>query len=231
MKKMRSAASQERIPVRAGESRRERHRAEIRQRLYRAALKLFAERGFLGTTVEDITEAADVGKGTFFNYFPTKEHVLAAFGMERVAAIEQAYEKARVSPGGVLPILRELTTNLAGQWKESPALLRAIYAAHASCAPVRAELLKRVRKGRQIIARIFSLAQARGEVRRDIPATELARLTQLVFMGVTLGWAMNPEGSIRKTSEEVWEFFSSDFRAHPHKLRSGQGPKTAAMKW
>ncbi|MGH9758295.1 MAG: TetR/AcrR family transcriptional regulator [Candidatus Acidiferrales bacterium] len=226
----RNAGSRERNSKRAREGRRERHREEIRQRLYRAALKLFAERGFLETTVEDITEAADVGKGTFFNYFPTKEHVLAAFGMERVTAIEQAYEKARNSPAGVLPVLRELATNLAGQWKESPALLRAIYAAHASCAPVRAELLKRVRKGRQIISRIFSLAQARGEVRRDIPAAELARLTQLVFMGLTLSWAMNPEGSIRKTSEEVWELFSIDFRARPHKLRSGRGPKTAAMK-
>ena len=186
MKPYRQSEIRERNSRRAGEGRRERHREEIRQRLYRAALKLFAERGFLETTVEDITDAADVGKGTFFNYFPTKEHILAAFGMERVAAIEQAYDKARVSPGGVLPVLRELTTNLAGQWKESPALLRAIYAAHASSAPVRAELLKRVRRGRQIIAHIFTLAQARGEVRRDIPATKLARLTQLVFMGVTL---------------------------------------------
>lgn len=211
----RKAGSPERSATRAGEGRRERHRQEIRQRLYRAALKLFAERGFLETTVEDITEAADVGKGTFFNYFPTKEHVLAAFGMERVAAIEHAYEKARSSPSGVLPVLRELTTNLAGQWKESPALLRAIYAAHASCAPVRAELLKRVRKGRQTIARIFALGQARGEVRKDIPAAELARLTQRVFMGLTLCWALHPEGSIRKTSEEVWELFSSDFRARP----------------
>lgn len=78
-------------------NRRERHRAETRERLYSAALELFAERGFLETTVEDITEAADVGKGTFFNYFPTKEHILAAFGSERVAQIERAYEKASSS--------------------------------------------------------------------------------------------------------------------------------------
>src|SRR5271157_4056974 len=61
-------------PPRPG--RRERRSTETRERLYRAALRLFAERGFQETTVEDITEAADVGKGTFFNYFATKEHVL-----------------------------------------------------------------------------------------------------------------------------------------------------------
>src|SRR5438045_84507 len=60
--------------------RRQRRSAEIRERLFRAALQLFAQKGFLETTVEDITEAADVGKGTFFNYFPSKDHILLAFG-------------------------------------------------------------------------------------------------------------------------------------------------------
>ena len=54
-------------------SRRVRRSAETRERLFRTALDLFARKGFSETTVEDITEAADLGKGTFFNYFPSKE--------------------------------------------------------------------------------------------------------------------------------------------------------------
>src|SRR6202142_1308690 len=119
------------VPPRGG--RRERHRVETRERLFQAALKLFAERGYLETTVEDITEAADVGKGTFFNYFPTKEHVLATFGEERISAIERAVEIARTGKEPILPILKELATSLAGQSGENPALLRAIYAANATC--------------------------------------------------------------------------------------------------
>src|ERR1700734_2255875 len=103
--------------------RRERRRAEIRERLFRSALRLFAERGFMETTVEDITEAADVGKGTFFNYFRTKEHVLATFGAERLASFERALERAKDGP--VLPVLRELTSDLAGPYTENSALLRA----------------------------------------------------------------------------------------------------------
>ncbi|HEV8383818.1 MAG TPA: helix-turn-helix domain-containing protein, partial [Candidatus Acidoferrales bacterium] len=60
--------------------RRERRRAETREKIFRAALGLYAARGLGAVTVEDITEAADVGKGTFFNYFPSKEHVFEAFG-------------------------------------------------------------------------------------------------------------------------------------------------------
>jgi AcrR family transcriptional regulator len=185
-------------------NRRERHRTETRDRLYRAALALFAERGFLETTVEDITEAADVGKGTFFNYFPTKEHILAEFGGQRTAAVERALQQARATKGPVLDVFRELVGDAVGQADKSAALLRAIFAAHASCTSVRDELVKRVHIGRRILAQIFVLAQQRGEIRRDIPATDLARMTQRIFMGVTMSWAIKPESTLRKTSEEVW---------------------------
>ncbi|MGD0963735.1 MAG: TetR family transcriptional regulator [Candidatus Acidiferrales bacterium] len=185
--------------------RRERHRAETRERLFRAALRLFAERGYQETTVEAITEAADVGKGTFFNYFPTKEHVLATFGDERIAAIERAVEEARKQAGPILPVLKNLTIGLAGQSSESAALLRAIYAAHASCLPVRSQLQKRLRRARSLMAEMLDLAQKRGEIRRNLPAADLARLIQLIFHGVTLSWALNPDLGLRETTEGVWE--------------------------
>jgi AcrR family transcriptional regulator len=193
-------------------SRRERHRAETRDRLYRAALALFAERGFLETTVEDITEAADVGKGTFFNYFPTKEHILAEFGGQRTAAVERALQQARVRKGPVLDVFRELVGDAVGQADKSPALLRAIFAAHASCTSVREELVKRSQLGRRILAQIFLLAQERGEIRRDIPAMDLARITQRIFMGVTMSWAIKPDFTLRKTSEEIWDFIQPNLR-------------------
>jgi AcrR family transcriptional regulator len=210
-------------------NRRERRRAETRERLFRAALDLFARRGFLETTVEDITEAADVGKGTFFNYFPTKEHVLATFGAQRIAAVERGLERARRGPA--LPVLEELAADLAGQAKESPALLRAIYAAHASCAPVRAELQKRLKIGRRLLAEIFQLAQDRGEIRRDVSASELARLTQLILLGVAVGWAMNPDASLRGTAEDVWQLLSPSLVADK-KLRpaGARRRRTAAVR-
>jgi AcrR family transcriptional regulator len=203
-KRPRRALLHRRAPV----SRRERHRAETRERLFQAALELFAERGYLETTVEDITDAADVGKGTFFNYFPTKEHVLATFGDERVAVIERAARQARLVKGRVLPIIKNLATYLAGLSAEKPALLRSMYAAYASCAPVRAEMQKRIHAARLLMAEMFALAQQRGEVRRDRSAAELARLTQLVFHGVILAWALCPDSGLLETAESVWELIA-----------------------
>lgn len=52
---------------------RERKKAQTRQRLQEQALRLFLERGYEATTVEQIAAAAGVSHMTFFRYFPTKE--------------------------------------------------------------------------------------------------------------------------------------------------------------
>jgi AcrR family transcriptional regulator len=179
----------------------------MRDRLYRAALRLFAQRGYLETTVEDITEAADVGKGTFFNYFPTKEHVLASFGDERLALIERAVEKSK--QGRVMHAIRELFLDQACRSGETPALLRAIFAAHASSEPVRAKLQNRIVAARLLIAQISQLGQERGEIRSDISAERLGRLVHTIFFGMTLAWTMNPDRSLPRTAEDVWEIVSA----------------------
>ena len=214
------------IPRAARLNRRERRSADIRERLFHAALQLFAERGYLNTTVEDITDAADVGKGTFFNYFPTKEHVLATYGEERLAAIEQALEKARNADGRVLPILKELITGLCGQSSQSPELLRSIFAAHYSSAPVRGALQKRLQHGRRLFAEMFALAQKSGEIRRDLSPTELGRLTHIIFMGLALAWSLNPDTTLQKTADEIWDLLapnlvSSNDEAKRTKARRG----------
>ena len=55
---------------------RERQRLELRSLIYETALELFRTRGFEATTVQEIAITAGIGKGTFFNHFPSKDHVL-----------------------------------------------------------------------------------------------------------------------------------------------------------
>src|SRR5499426_4828151 len=93
-------------------SRRERRSAELRERLFRAALALFASKGYAETTVEDITEAADVGKGTFFNYFPSKEHILMAFGEMQLGKLESVINDARRSDQPMREVLRNLVMRM-----------------------------------------------------------------------------------------------------------------------
>jgi AcrR family transcriptional regulator len=50
--------------------------SETRARILQAALKLFAQRGYDGTTTRDLAHQADVAEGTIFRYFPNKKAIL-----------------------------------------------------------------------------------------------------------------------------------------------------------
>ena len=60
-------------------SRRERKKKETHEKIFSNAMHLFRLQGFTATSVEQITQQADVGKGTFYNYFATKEAVILEF--------------------------------------------------------------------------------------------------------------------------------------------------------
>src|SRR5438132_8731275 len=125
----------------AAPDRRQRRSAEIRERLFRAALQLFAQKGFLETTVEDITEAADVGKGTFFNYFPSKDHILLAFGEMQLGKLETAVKTARQTNEPIPELLRSLGIRMTQQPTRNPDSLRPLRQAYLSTTPVREAML------------------------------------------------------------------------------------------
>ncbi len=64
---------------------RERKRQQTRERLTRAAMALFLERGFEATTLDDIAAAADISRRSFFHYFASKEDVVFAWHEESTA--------------------------------------------------------------------------------------------------------------------------------------------------
>jgi AcrR family transcriptional regulator len=74
----------------AREGLRSRKRRETRERISSAALALFLEKGFEATTVDEIAAAADVSKRSFFDYFPSKEEVIAAWQDEFGQALADA---------------------------------------------------------------------------------------------------------------------------------------------
>ena len=131
------------LTPRSAPDRRQRRSAEIRERLFRAALNLFAQKGFLETTVEDITEAADVGKGTFFNYFPSKDHILLAFGEMQLSKLEAAIEMARQTNEPMPEFLRTLGIRMTQEPTRNPAIIRALLQAYLSTTPVR-EAMRRL---------------------------------------------------------------------------------------
>ena len=191
----------------APQGRRARRRAETRTRILRAAWGLFARQGFFATTVEQITEAADVGKGTFFNYFPSKEHVLAGFGEMQVGKIRAALEDYRRQPRPIREVLQRLVYALAEEPGRSPALVRSLLVANLSSEPVRQLWRRNLERGRRVLARLLAEGQRRGELRRDRKPLELCRHFQQTYFGVLVLWAIHPPSRLGERLEETFSLF------------------------
>jgi AcrR family transcriptional regulator len=88
---------------------RERKKVRTRRALADAALRMFAEQGFAATTLEEIAEAAEVSKSTFFRAFPAKE----AAAIEAEAELWTAYLGALAGRELSGAILGELHAALA----------------------------------------------------------------------------------------------------------------------
>jgi len=170
--------------------RRQRRSAELRERLFRAALDLFARKGFVETTVEDITNAADVGKGTFFNYFPSKDHILLAFGEMQLEKLHASVEEARQSNEPMPVFLRTLRARMTEEPSRNPAIVRTILQAHLSSLPVREAMAKNHTRAQALLSQLIQLGQDRGEVRKDLSASELAYVFRQTVFGTLLLWSI-----------------------------------------
>jgi AcrR family transcriptional regulator len=181
--------------------RRQRRSTETRERLFRSALELFAQKGFTETTVEDITEAADVGKGTFFNYFPSKDHILLAFGEMQLAKLESAIEEARRSGEPMPSFLRSLGVRMTQEPARNPSIIRALLLAYLSTTAVREGTIDLQKRVHALHTQIIQLGQERGEIRNDLPATEIAHVFRQTIFGTLLVWSLYGDATLHSRIE------------------------------
>ena len=202
-------ASHSLLPARRSvtSDRRQRRATETRLRIFRSALELYARRGFQNVTVEAITEAADVGKGTFFNYFTSKEQVLAVLAEIQLGNVSGALQKAIAGSEPTEKVLRRLAKGLAQEPGRTPELARALITAFVANPDVRAMMDRTMLEGRRMLAKLIAAAQKRGEVNKHLKAELVAKQFQQTMMGTILLWSLHGGPALEKCVEESFQYF------------------------
>jgi len=199
--------SQKQLTVTVTAGRRQRRAAETRIRLFRCALKLIAERGLANVTVEDITEAADVGKGTFFNYFGKKEHVLGVMAEIQLGKIREAVERAQRGRQTTEETLRRMVRRLAQEPGRSPNLARALISSLLASEEVSQVVRNRMQEGRRLIAGIVAAGQAAGHVDPRLKPERVAAQLVQACLGTVILWSLDGRPSLASRFEETFRHF------------------------
>lgn len=78
---------------------------QTKRKIFAIAMRLFKEKGYDNVTVDEIVKEAEIAKGTFYIYFPTKAHIVGEIfleidndyknSMKKVETLESSMEKVR----------------------------------------------------------------------------------------------------------------------------------------
>ncbi|MEU2088920.1 TetR/AcrR family transcriptional regulator [Nocardia beijingensis] len=174
--------------------------AETEQALKAAALRLFAERGYLNTKITDITSAAGRAAGSFYNHFASKEELLQALLSDLAAAGDERAEGPDHNPDFSDP--DAVRYHIAGYWtfaREHAPVLRAVNQA----ALVNEEFARMVaRFGVQQRADIADHVEGFADRGLRLPSTPDASLAMMFLLTQSLLAAVE-EGNVELTDEQA----------------------------
>ncbi|MCR2813175.1 TetR/AcrR family transcriptional regulator [Microbacterium sp. zg.Y1090] len=140
----------------------------------RAAVDLFAQRGYANTSVQQIVEAAGVTKGAMYHYFESKDDLL--FGIyDRLLTLQKGRLDEIVARGGTADeVLRAVCVDVIETsiafLPEGTVFFRS---AHMLSAPRQQEVTRRRRAYHDEVAALIEQGRAEGLFRTDIPVPVL----------------------------------------------------------
>jgi AcrR family transcriptional regulator len=180
-------------------SRRERKKEETKERIVKAALRLFKRRGFEATTVDEIAEQADVAKGTFFNYFPHKEAVFGYLSETWVAEAERTVAEILEKGPPAWAKVRDVFLQFARFYEEDREL--SLHMAMEWTRRMHAPDDEVCRRWDELGVHVVRQLQAKGELRRDVAAARASRVLADVYHGTLMMWLESPEPPFRLKDE------------------------------
>lgn len=186
-------------------NRRERKKVESRARILSTAIDLFSRHGLDAVTIDQIAAAADVGKGTVYNYFTAKEDIVVAFMADLEARLAPQAARFRVGRQPVDRILADyilLHFSLKQPWHAFVRVFLAqMFLATERFLPCLIAMQQSIDPP---LEALFSELDERGLLRPRLDRAQLIHSFKTIHLGLTALWAI--EGPpFRQTTRSVRE--------------------------
>jgi AcrR family transcriptional regulator len=194
---------------------RERKKARLRQQIIDTAIRLFRERGYENTRVDDIVQVLEISQPTFFRYFPSKDAVLRDVALRGVECVKEQLRTGLSANTTTTERLRKSYYAMAHYAEADRALWQAVVLSGAMD-PVRSpEMRERDESAIALLREVLAQGQERGEVTRDIPVVHLAQFMDALYRTIVRHWAVDITGPHKLTERvrSAVDFFSRAAKA------------------
>jgi AcrR family transcriptional regulator len=178
--------------------RRERNKQRVKNRLYDAALKLFTEKGYEQTSVDEIAEEADVARRTFFNYFQRKEDLIDIWGQRRRAYLRDELQHPGRAEDDSVRLSLERCMKILAEINESERDLTLVML--AAWVKVGRPMEEAPYTG-QIFADILEEAKGRGEISECVNSRRVGYLLRDGYLGTLYRWSLEQDESLDLRTE------------------------------
>lgn len=169
--------------VTSGPSKRQEASALRRRAILQAARAVFARQGYANTVVDDIARQADIGKGTLYLYFPSKEQIYLAALLEDAHRLDEETRTAMAAAQTWHDKLRAYIEVRLRYFDEHQDFVRIYLTEFRSMCmqgkPMQSELYRLSEQGEAQLAQMFAAAAARHEIRPIDPEMAAATVTEL----------------------------------------------------
>lgn len=168
-------------------SRRERKKERTRAQIYDAAMELFLARGYAAVTIEDICDAADVARGTFFLHFPTKDALLGEYGRQALAELAVLVDAGKQD--GAAETLARALQFLAERSTRHADVVRLVVRETALSPTAVGETTAAGRDLTELFAIIIRRGQRAGELRRGVDPLLAGAVLASAYLAIAGEWA------------------------------------------
>jgi AcrR family transcriptional regulator len=183
---------------------REYQKKRRRERIFRAAMALFRQRGFQETTASDIAKAAHVSRGTFFNYFPYKEAVLLEYGALLLAGLREEVKRRLARGEDPLAILRFIFQEVARYTEAEKHLVLPLLYELLNPDPIRAKAAFEALPLGDLIAQVLRSLKEKDLVRKDLSLERMGRTLADLYFLTALRWAAyTPERDLKEELQKT----------------------------
>lgn len=206
-------------PVRSELTRRERRKLEMRGRILEAATLLFDAQGIHQTKLSEISDRADVAQKTFFNHFPSKQHLIRALAEGALQRLLVDIEQVRKAPGTTRDRIHRFFEHIADNAESAGPMHRElltelIHAMHES-----REESAHVRRLRDAFGQIVADGVSHGELTRDHDPETLAEVLLGTFYSLMFSWAHLEGYALRLRAAAAARFLADAVALRPEEER------------